>query len=244
MNISLTYLLYKFAWGSLDLIYPPVCGGCDRPGSRWCKDCQQNVPHLVEPLCEVCGISIGGSGLCADCQRTRPRYRLLRSWSVFENPIRNALHKLKYRRDLALGDALAAQVCEFAVDLKWPVEMIVPVPLGKKRLKERGYNQVNLIARPLALAAGMVFVPDGLTRIRETRSQVGLTKRERRANVNGAFLAQGKSVKGRVVLLMDDVATTGSTLSSCAEALYAAGARDVFAVTVSRALAHHGLNLV
>jgi len=185
-----------------------------------------------------------GPGLCVDCQRVRPRYHILRSWSVFDNPIRNALHKLKYRHDMALGDALAAQLLGFAIGLKWPVEMIIPVPLGKKRFQERGYNQVSLIARPLALAAGMAFASNGLTRVRETRSQVGLTKKERRANVNGAFQAQGTRVNGRIVLLMDDVATTGSTLSSCAEALYAAGARDVFALTVSRALAHHGLNSV
>ncbi len=244
MNASLAYFLYRFAWGSLDLIYPPVCGGCGQPGSRWCKDCQRNVQPLVEPVCEVCGISMDGSGLCADCQRARPRYRILRSWSVFDNPVRNALHKLKYRRDMALGDALAAQLSEFAMGLKWPVEMIIPVPLGKKRSQERGYNQVSLIARPLALAAGMAFASDGLTRVRETRSQVGLTKKERRANVNGAFQATGTRVNGRVVLLMDDVATTGSTLSSCAEALYAAGARDVFALTVSRALARHGLTSI
>ncbi len=183
-------------------------------------------------------------GLCADCQRVRPRYRILRSWSIFEDPIRNALHRLKYRRDMALGDTLAAQLSDFALSLKWPVDMIIPVPLGKKRSQERGYNQVSLIARPLALATGIAFAPDALNRVRETRSQVGLTKAERRANVSGAFQAQGTRVKGRIILLMDDVATTGSTLSSCSEALNAAGARDVFALTVSRALAHHGLNNV
>ena len=244
MNVALTYFLYRFAWGRLDLIFPPLCGGCGKPGSRWCRDCQHNVQHLVEPVCDICGISIDGLGLCADCQAARPRYHILRSWSVFDDPVRNALHKLKYRRDVALGDALAAQLLKFTMNLKWPVEMIVPVPLGKKRLKERGYDQVNLIARPLALAAGIVYAPDGLVRIRETRSQVGLSRAERRTNVTGAFLAQGKRVRSRVVLLMDDVATTGSTLSSCAEALYAAGARDVFALTVSRALTHHGLNNV
>jgi len=77
---------------------------------------------------------------------------------VFDASIRNALHKLKYRRDMALGDALAAQLSEFAIGLKWPIEVIVPVPLGKKRSQERGYNQVNLIARPLALSAGITLL--------------------------------------------------------------------------------------
>ena len=176
MSTSLAYFLYRFAWGSLDLIFPPICGGCGQPGSRWRKDCQSKIQHLVEPVCDICGISVSEAGLCADCQRVRPRYRILRSWSAFDGPVRNVLHKLKYRRDMALGDALAAQLSEFAIGLKWPVEMIVPVPLGKKRLQERGYNQVSLIARPLALAAGIVFAPNVLKRVRETRSQVGLTK--------------------------------------------------------------------
>ena len=244
MNIPLAYFLYRVAWASLDLIFPPICGGCGKSGSRWCKDCQQRVQHMVEPVCEVCGISLEDSHLCPDCQRARPQYRILRSWSVFEDPVRNALHKLKYRRDVALGDALAAQLVEFMVGLKWPAEIIVPVPLGKKRSQERGYNQVSLIARPLALATGMAFAPDALSRVRETRSQVGLSKMERRANVSGAFQARTAHVSGRFVLLMDDVATTGSTLSSCAETLYGAGARDVFALTVSRAMAHHGLDSV
>jgi ComF family protein len=115
--------------------------------------------------------------------------------------------------------------------------MIIPVPLGVGRLKERGYNQISLIARPLAMAMGIAFAPHALTRVRETRSQVGLTKNERHENVRGAFRTGNVRVTGRVLLLIDDVATTGSTLSSCAEALDCAGARDVFALTIARALA-------
>lgn len=155
--------------------------------------------------------------------------------------MRNALHRLKYRRDLGLGDALAEQLSEFVAALKWPIDCIVPVPLGHKRLQERGYNQVALIARPLSMAMKINFEADALSRVRETRSQVGLTKLERHENVREAFQSKPKRVINRIILLMDDVATTGSTLSSCAEALYASGARDVFALTVSRALTRHGL---
>jgi ComF family protein len=239
---SPAYFAYRFLWSGLDLIFPPVCGGCGKNGSRWCDDCQKNLPKLSEPICEVCGIPLDAPGLCPDCQRVRPRFSALRSWSAFDAPIRNALHRLKYRRDVGLGDALAAPLSEFVSRLNWPVDVIVPVPLGRKRLQERGYNQVDLIARPLALAMKIAYAPDALRRSRETRSQVGLTKLERHDNVRGAFQAVGKRVKNRIVLLMDDVATTGSTLSSCAEAFYDAGARDVFALTVSRALTRHGLH--
>jgi len=113
--------------------------------------------------------------------------------------------------------------------------MLVPVPLGSKRIKERGYNQAGLIGWPLSLALDIAYAPRALSRARETRSQVGLSRAERHENVRDAFRADKRLVNGRVILLVDDVATTGVTLSSCAEALYAAGARDVFALTVARA---------
>ena len=115
---------------------------------------------------------------------------------------------------------------------------------GRKRALQRGYNQVNLIARPLSTAMRVAYAPSALRRSRETRSQVGLSRTERQDNVRNAFCAEEHRVNGCIVLLMDDVATTGSTLSSCAEALYGAGARDVFAYTVSRAMPRHGLGNV
>ncbi len=214
-------------------------------GWRWCPDCAASVQHPLEPLCEVCGApSSGGEPVCRDCLDARPHYRALRSWSVFEGPVRAALHRLKYRRDVGLGEALTPQLAAFLDLLRWPVDLIVPVPLGRRRLAERGYNQVGLIARPLALALRIAYAADALARSQETRSQVGLTRTQRQQNVRGAFRGKERRVSGRIVLLMDDVATTGSTLSSCAEALFAAGARDVFAFTVSRALPRHGLHTV
>ena len=226
----------------MDLLFPPRCAGCGVSGARWCPACAASVQHPVEPLCRVCGVPWDGRvAICDNCRASRPRYCALRSWSVFEGPVRSALHRLKYRRDLGLGEALVPQLAEFLESLHWPVDMVVPVPLGRRRLAERGYNQVNLIARPLSMATRIAYAPDGLARNQETRSQVGLTREQRRQNVRNAFLARKDRVNAHIVLLMDDVATTGSTLSSCAEALYAAGARDVFAYTVSRAMPRHGL---
>lgn len=238
---ELAYQLYRLPWTALDLLFPPMCGGCGRPGSRWCPDCQAQLPLLSDPLCDVCGIPLSSPGRCPGCLRHRPPFLILRSWCAFDSPIRHALHRLKYRRDLGLGDALAAQLAGYVRGLAWPVELAVPVPLGAARLRERGYNQTSLIARPLALAMGIRFAPTALARVRETKSQVGLSKTERHENVHAAFQAERIRVNGRKILLMDDVATTGSTLSSCAEALYRAGARDVFALTIARALPRHGL---
>jgi len=237
-DLRLVYSLYRGFWSSLDLLFPPVCGGCEKPGARWCSDCQGRVGILNGPVCDVCGIPQKQAGTCNVCRAEQPFFRSLRSWSVFENPVRNALHRLKYKRDIGLGDALAMQLAEFVRGLNWQVDMIVPVPLGKKRFQERGYNQVGMIARPLALALGIEYVPQALYRQRETRSQVGLTKAERRENVRGAFQALGAVVDRKTVLVMDDVATTGSTLSVSAEALLSSGAKDVYALTVARALTH------
>jgi competence protein ComFC len=233
---------YHLLWSGLDVLFPPRCAGCGTPGWRWCPTCASRVTHPQEPICAICGVPLEcPSGNCEFCLATRPCYCALRSWSIFEDPVRSALHRLKYRRDVGVGEALAPQLAECLTGLHWPIDLIIPVPLGRKRLAERGYNQVSLIARPLSMALRMTYAPDGLVRSQETRSQVGLTRTQRQQNVCNAFRAKSSRVKGRIVLLMDDVATTGSTLSSCAEALHAAGARDVFAFTVSRATPKHGL---
>jgi ComF family protein len=235
------YQFYRLLWIGLDLLLPPTCGGCGRTGSRWCLQCQQAVSRLTEPLCEVCGVPVQGRvRQCAHCRASRPEFRALRSWAVFDHPVRPALLRLKYRRDVGLGEALVPQLSQFIASLRWPVDLLAPVPLGQGRLKERGYNQSELIGLPLSLALGLVYVPQALVRTRETRSQVGLSRKDRQDNVHGAFKASLRRVKGRRVLLLDDVATTGATLASCAEALRVAGTQDVFAVAVARARHRHG----
>ena len=143
-----------------------------------------------------------------------------------------------------MGEALSNQMSAFIRQLEWPADTLIPIPLGKKRLKERGYNQVAMVAIPLSIQLGLDYLPSALVRARETRSQVGLSAGERQENVRDAFLADKKKVSRRNIILMDDVSTTGATLSSAAEALYASGARDVFALTIARALPRHGLKTV
>lgn len=145
---------------------------------------------------------------------------------------------------MGIADALAGQIVGFVRSLHWDVELLVPVPLGKKRLKERGYNQVGLVARPLAHQIGLHYAPRSLWKVRDTRSQVGLSISQRRENVFNAYQAEAKIVKRKSILLMDDVATTGSTIQSSAEALLSAGARDVYALTIARALSHHDVSRV
>ena len=169
---------------------------------------------------------------------------MMRSWAVFDSPVQNGLHTMKYRHNIGLGEALALQMVEFINSLQWSIDALIPVPLGKKRLKERGYNQVALVAEQLAYYSGIQFLPQALWKARETRSQVGLNVNQRHENVLHAYQADARGVRDRSVLLMDDVSTTGSTISSCTDALLLAGAREVYAITIARALAHHDLNRV
>jgi ComF family protein len=118
----------------------------------------------------------------------------------------------------------------------WDVGIVAPVPLGIARLKERGYNQAALIARPFSLALGLPYAPEALQRRRETHSQVGLSIAERKENVAGAFSARRDVVASRSVLLIDDVATSSATLDACASALRMDGANQVYCLTLARAL--------
>ena len=236
--------MYRLTWNGLDLLFPPVCAGCGKTGSRWCSDCQARVPRINKPFCEKCGIRTQGADICGKCKSNPPAYRMMRSWAVFDSPVQNALHTIKYRRNIALADSIAVQMVGFVRSLNWHVDVLIPVPLGKSRLNERGYNQVALVARPLAHETSLTYAPTGLRKVRETQSQVGLNISQRRENVHNAYQADPAIVKRKSILLMDDVATTGSTISACAEALLSAGAQDVFALTIARALSHHDLNRV
>jgi competence protein ComFC len=232
----LRYHLYRGLWTGLDWIYPPYCGGCHKPGDRWCSDCQKNVEKLETKFCQRCGDIYEGDAICLKCQVSLPMYQALRSWGKFSGPLREAIHRLKYKNDIGMGEALSINLIELFYRLKWPVNLIVPVPLGVKRQHERGYNQSTLLARPIALSAGLQLRTNALLRARETATQVGLSASERKVNVRGAFLARRDLVKGKNILVVDDVTTTGSTIEACSEALISAGANQVFGLTLARSV--------
>jgi len=160
----------------------------------------------------------------------------IRSWAIFDGPIRNALHRVKYRRDVALAEALMRPVIAYVRTLDWGIDVVAPVPLSRGRARERGYNQADLLAKPLAWGLGLKYHANVMRRGRDTRSQVGLNLDQRRQNVENAFSAASKVVDGKAVLVVDDVATSGSTLDACAEALWQAGADNVYGVTLARAV--------
>jgi competence protein ComFC len=230
------YRVYRWIWQSIDWLYPPRCGGCGERGERWCENCQRSTHIISPPVCCRCGRPVKSGIECVSCKKAPHRYDALRSYAEFDGSLRNALHRLKYRRDLALGECLSIHLVRLFDDLNWTVEIITPVPLGIARLAERGYNQSALIARPLALACGIDYVPDALQRSKETQSQVGLNALQRKENVAHAFIANPALVSKRNILVIDDVATSGATLDACSAALLESGANRVYCMTLARAL--------
>lgn len=206
----------------LDVVYPPRCGGCDRRGTLLCGDCLQSLveaqpgAHSVERIEAV---------ICA---------------GVFQGALRSAIHKLKYESDRPLAAPLAVLISEaLARDDRWVADdgeppVLVPVPLHRSRQRGRGYNQSELLARELGRITGWQM-EKGLERVRATRAQVGLSAEDRQENVREAFEWQGEEAPRRV-LLIDDVCTTGATLSECAFALMAKGTEHIFAATVAKAM--------
>jgi ComF family protein len=159
----------------------------------------------------------------------------IRSVALFEGTVREAIHRLKYDyvRDLAVP--LGEMLFRFWEQTPLGSDVIVPVPLHARRLKERGYNQATLLARQLGQATGIPVDDQVLRRNRYTSSQTGLTAQQRRRNVQAAFSCKGAGMAGKRVVLIDDVCTTGATLEACSEAMRDAHAQSVWALTVARA---------
>jgi competence protein ComFC len=235
MPEPLAYRAYRFLWHSLDWVYPPDCVGCGRSGELWCDECNDKVTLVGSLLCPVCGIPQTKVQVCSNCQESMPSYKALRSWAIFKGELRKAIHRLKYRRNMALGQLLAVPIINQLHELDWPIEMIIPVPLGLARLAERGYNQASLLAKPIALYLRLPFQTDVIKRSKETQSQVGLSFASRKENVAGAFTADQSKIVGKSILVIDDVITSGATMNACAIALCEAGASEVYGFSLARA---------
>lgn len=235
MSIRLAEKIYRGFWTALDWVYPPVCAGCGEPGYRLCSKCREKLKIFEGDLCQKCGCPINKpGGICRACVKSSPPYHALRSLAEYEGVMRACIHSLKYDHNQSLGEYFSRDLLKCIEREDWPLDLVIPVPLSPFRIKERGYNQSALLARPLAMALSLRYQPYGLKRIRNTQSQVELTAAERRINVAGAFRALPELVQGKVVLLVDDVTTTGSTLIECTRALKSGGAHAVFCLTLAR----------
>ena len=230
-----SYRLTSVMWNVLDWIFPPDCPGCGVTGERFCEKCKGSIQPITGPVCPICGEPDTSESLCADCISLTPDFDALRAYAIFDGPVRNALHRLKYRDDISQGDVLSSFLAEVFSRQNWQVDLVTAIPLSKERLRTRGYNQAEQIARPFAVRINKPFIAHAVERKINTKSQIDLSLSERRENVSGAFYANSMVVDLKSVIIIDDVSTTGSTISECARALKEAGAEKVYALTVARA---------
>lgn len=203
----------------LELLFPPRCVGCGRVDTVWCARCQAEFE--AAPLLEHCVEHPPLSAVAATASHT--------------DKIQQMIWSLKYENATHLAAPLASRMAARLTQLNWTFDTIIPVPLHSIRLMERGYNQSQLLAEHLAEHIGQPCTPDALHRQRQTQSQVGLNALERQMNMQEAFIAETALITGKIVLLIDDVFTTGATLAACAGAALDAGAVEVYGLTLTAA---------
>ena len=190
---------------------------------------------MPEPICPLCGESGSDQSICRDCIKIPPAFDALRSATLFEGKIREALHRLKYCQDIGLGEVLAPHLMDVYQKQTWNADLVTAVPLSRKRQRMRGYNQAEILAKPFAALIHKPYSSRVVQRIIDTRSQIDLSADERHQNVLGAFYTNTMDINQKSVIIVDDVSTTGSTISECALALKRAGAIKVYALTLARA---------
>lgn len=231
---------HQFVANIVDIFFPPVCARCRKIGSLLCDDCLREFVPVTEPICDRCGRQLEGrlpelgSANCRACQESPPVLRQMRAPWHYVEPLSSIIHRLKYDGYFALAGPLGSLMAEQWPRWAVPPDLIMPIPLHKKRQRRRGYNQSALLARPLARTLGLTYTDQALRRTRHTVPQVGLGPEERAANVKNAFAADTEMVAGRHILLIDDVLTTGATMSAAAETLLDAGAASVSAYCLAR----------
>jgi len=238
-------LLARFVHALVDFVLPPRCLICGRWLSssregRLCVPCTALFAGAGSPLCPRCGALFasreGGDHLCGRCLRQRLFFDAARTLSRYEGSVRETVHRLKYRGHTMLAGPLGKLMADRGRVLL-PADgcdLIVPVPLHVRRLRERGYNQSALLARSIGSRWGVRVDSVSLCKTRWTPPQTALTVSARRVNLRGAFSWRGAPLRGARVVLVDDVATSGSTMNECARVLKQAGAARVDVLTLAR----------
>ena len=228
----------------LDLLLPPHCLACrgpaDGPG-RLCPTCWAEVDFIAPPVCVRCGLpldyDLGAEALCGACAADPPAFDRARAVMRYGDVARRLVVGFKHADRTHLAPALGRWLARAGAALIETADILVPVPLHRRRLIGRGFNQSALLAQCLARHTGLAVATDALRRRRATPSQAGLTRAQRRNNVAGAFEGpphRRPLIEGRRVLLIDDVLTTGATVDTCAATLRRAGADQVDVLTLAR----------
>lgn len=238
--------LAKICRFSLNLLFPRFCLNCKREGDYLCQDCFSLIDvanHQFCPFCKFQRIVLDGR-TCFSCRKNRELTGLFCAGSYQNFIIKKLILRFKYEPYVKeLAKPLASLIIQHLKILDYPPPffvdksgfVLIPVPLHKKRLKWRGFNQAEEISKQLSLFFKIPLLSDVLLKTKETRPQMELSREERQENIKEVFVYQNKgSIKGKKILLVDDVFTTGSTMEECARILKTAGAREVWGVVVAR----------
>lgn len=224
----------EWMWNAIDWVFPPHCLGCGVEGEIICSDCYATIKRVPSNVCPYCNAYVSTSGHCPNCGNRKPAYSKFRAFAFYGGVIREAVHHLKYQNDIGIARILAGYLLKVIQAETWEFDLVIPVPLSRSKEEQRGYNQAERLARPVAEALKMPISTEGLKRIREKASQVDLDVNSRRENVRGVFEADPAIVKGKRILLIDDVFTTGATLESASQALKDANSGLIYCVTVGK----------
>lgn len=227
---------------AVGLVYPPTCVGCEAATAdphALCPACWSRLRFIERPYCPRLGtpfsVDLGvGPLLSPRAIAEPPVFARARAVALYDDVARRLVHRLKYEDRLDLATAMARMMAAAGAELLAEADCVVPVPLHRLRLWRRRFNQAGLLARGVACTGGKPYDPAALARIKATRSQVGLSRTARAANLQGAFRvpdAAKPRLQGRRVLLVDDVSTTGATANAAARALLRGGAAAVDVLT-------------
>jgi ComF family protein len=224
-----------------NLVYPMRCAACGKAleasnGTGACSFCLGTVRRTPKPYCSLCGRALQtGRPLCADCGKARPAFAMARSACLYEGALKELIHLYKYKNKRSLAGLFARLMIDFLKDeagLDGGIDAVTFVPLHKKRLRERDFNQSRMLAERIASEFALPVL-DCLDKIKHTVSQNELSRETRLCNLKGAFKAHA-GCRGRRLLLVDDVMTTGATLDECSRTLLDAGAVEVRCLTLAR----------
>ena len=230
----------------LDVLLPPVCLTCDAAvdaNGGMCAECYAATSFITEPCCVACGVPFnraadgGPDRLCPACRLAPPSWERARAALRYDKQAKRLILPLKYHDRVDLADALAPMMLRAGAVLLREADLLVPVPLHRRRLMSRRYNQAALLARAVGRLAGRPMLPHALRRTRVTQSLGELSAAARASMVEGAFVVRphlARHLAGRRVLLVDDVLTSGATCGACATALLAAGASAVDVLAAAR----------
>ena len=245
--------MLNFFRALVDVVTPPQCLACRGDvlqGASLCTVCWQKLTYLEEPVCDVLGTPFaydeGPGALSAAALADPPHWDRGRAAVLFDDAAKGLVHALKYRDVSEAGLFMARMMVRAGRDLVAEADIVLPVPLHRSRLWKRRFNQAAFLAKPIAESGAKTMAIDILVRNRATQQQVGLKADARRKNVRKAFEVPFEKlalISGKTILLIDDVRTTGATLSACSEVLKKAGAARVYVLTFALVKEPHRMHI-